>query len=52
MNKNKGLDHDEKLLFEVGDINKTGVDLADIDNLKHMIGSSFYDKEIGLAGLS
>ena len=52
MNKNKGLDHDEKLLFEVGDINKTGVDLADLDDLKHMIGSSFSDNEIGLAGLS
>ncbi len=52
MNKNKGLDHDEQLLFEVGDINKTGVDLDDIDNLNHMIGDSFSENEIGLAGLS
>ena len=41
MNKNKGLDHDEQLLFEVGNINKTGVDLDDIDNLDQMIGDSF-----------
>ena len=33
MNKNKGLDHDEQLLFEVGNIDKTGVDLAELDNL-------------------
>ena len=52
MNKNKGLDHDEQLLFEVGDINKTGVDLDDIDNLDQMIGDSFSENEIGLAGLS
>ena len=32
MNKNKGLDHDEKLLFEVGDINKTGVPKATAGN--------------------
>ena len=52
MNKNKGLDHDEQLLFEVGNINKTGVDLDDIDNLDQMIGDSFSENEIGLAGLS
>ena len=52
MNKNKGLDHDEQLLFEVGDINKTGVDLDEIDNLNHMIGDSFSENGIGLAGLS
>ena len=44
MNKNKGLDHDEQLLFEVGDINKTGVDLDEIDNLDHMIGDSISEK--------
>ena len=52
MNKNKGLDHDEQLLFEVGNINKTGVDLDDIDNLDQMVGDSFSENEIGLAGLS
>ena len=52
MNKNKGLDHDEQLLFEVGNINKTGVDLDDIDNLDQMIGDSFSENEIGLSGLS
>ena len=52
MNKNKGLDHDEQLLFEVGNINKTGVDLDDIENLDQMIGDSFSENEIGLAGLS
>ena len=52
MNKNKGLDHDEQLLFEVGDINKTGVDLDEIDNLNHMIGDSFSENEIGLRTLA
>ena len=52
MNSNRGLDHDEKLLFEVGDVNRTGVDLSEPENLNHMIGDSFSDNEIGLAGLS
>ena len=52
MNSNRGLDHDEKLLFEVGDVNRTGVDLLEPENLNHMIGDSFSDSEIGLAGLS
>ena len=52
MNSNRGLDHDEKLLFEVGDVNRTGVDLLEPENLNHMIGDSFSDSVIGLAGLS
>ena len=52
MNCNKGLDHNEKLLFEVGDINKTGVDLPELENLNHMVGDSFSEDCIGLAGLS
>tara|TARA_S200000501_G_scaffold307020_3_gene296038 strand:- start:17199 stop:18698 length:1500 start_codon:yes stop_codon:yes gene_type:complete len=52
MNCNKGLDHKEKLLFEVGDINKTGVDLPELENLNHMVGDSFSEDCIGLAGLS
>ena len=52
MNNNRGLDHDEKLLFEVGDVNRTGVDLSEPENLSQMIGDSFTDSEIGLAGLS
>jgi glycine dehydrogenase subunit 2 len=52
MNSNRGLDHDEKLLFEVGDVNRTGVDLSEPENLSQMIGDSFTDSEIGLAGLS
>lgn len=52
MNRNRGLDHDEKLLFEVGDINRTGVDLSEPENLSQMLGDSFSDSEIGLAGLS
>jgi glycine dehydrogenase subunit 2 len=52
MSNNRGLDHDEKLLFEVGDISKTGVDLPDPENIKNMLGSSCSDTEIGLAGLS
>jgi len=52
MNNNKGLDHNEKLLFEVGDINRTGVDLSEPENLMHMLGDSFSETVIGLAGLS
>ena len=52
MNSNRGLDHDEKLLFEVGDVNRTGVDLSEPENLSQMLGDSFSDSEIGLAGLS
>ena len=52
MNCNKGLDHKENLLFEVGDINKTGVDLPELENLNHMVGESFSEDCIGLAGLS
>ena len=49
MNSNRGLDHDEKLLFEVGDVNRTGVDLSEPENLSQMLGDSFSDSEIGLA---
>ena len=52
MNSNRGLDHDQNLLFEVGDVNRTGVDLSEPENLSQMIGDSFTDSEIGLAGLS
>lgn len=52
MNNNRGLDHNEKLLFEVGDINRTGVDLSEPENLMHMLGDSFSETVIGLAGLS
>ena len=52
MNCNKGLDHKENLLFEVGDINKTGVDLPELENLNYMVGESFSEDCIGLAGLS
>ena len=46
MNNNRGLDHNEKLLFE------TGVDLSEPENLMHMLGDSFSETVIGLAGLS
>ena len=52
MNCNKGLDHKENLLFEVGNINKTGVDLPELENLSHMVGEGFSEDCIGLAGLS
>lgn len=52
MNCNKGLDHKESLLFEVGNINKTGVDLPELENLSHMVGEGFSEDCIGLAGLS
>ncbi len=49
---NKGLDHDEPLLFDIGDVNKSGVDLHKSENTENFLGKSYEDREIGLPGLS
>ncbi len=51
-NSNKGLNHDEPILFDIGDIDKSGVDLNNSTFKENLIGGSFDDREIGLPGLS
>ena len=48
----KGLDHEELLLFEIGGLNKSGVDFPETQGYEQRIGSSYEDKEIGIPGLS
>jgi len=50
--ENKGLDHDEPLLFEIGDLDKSGVDIQNPKNKRNLIGESFENRNIGLPGLS
>mgnify|MGYP000178595154 CR=1 FL=1 len=50
--ENKGLDHDEPLLFEIGDLDKSGVDIQNPKNKKNLLGESFENRNIGLPGLS
>ena len=51
-NSNKGLNHDEPILFDIGDIDKSGVDLNKPTFKENFIGECFEDREIGLPGLS
>ena len=51
-NSNKGLNHDEPILFDIGDIDKSGVDLNNSTFKENLIGDGFDDREIGLPGLS
>ena len=51
-NSNKGLNHDEPILFDIGDIDKSGVDLNNSTFKENLIGGCFDDREIGLPGLS
>ena len=51
-NSNKGLNHDEPILFDIGDIDKSGVDLNNSTFKENLIGGSFDDREIGLPGVS
>ena len=48
----KGLDHEELLLFEIGGLNKSGVDFPETKGYEQRIGTSYEDKEIGIPGLS
>ena len=49
---NRGLDVVEPLIFEVGDINKTGVDLPSAKQVSSRLGSLARTEPIGLPGLS
>ena len=51
-NSNKGLNHDEPILFEIGGVDKSGVDLNKPTFKENFIGECFEDREIGLPGLS
>ena len=50
--ENKGLDHDEPLLFDIGDLDKSGVDIQNPKNKKNRLGESYESRNIGLPGLS
>jgi len=47
----RGLDHEEKLIFEIGRLDVTGVDLADVSIPSNRLGG-LQRKRIGLPGLS
>ena len=49
---NAGLDMDEKLIYEIGDTSRSGVDIPDVDLKADALGGLSRDAEIGLAGLS
>ncbi|VAV91135.1 Glycine dehydrogenase [decarboxylating] (glycine cleavage system P2 protein), partial [hydrothermal vent metagenome] len=49
---NRGLEQAERLIYEIGDTVRTGVDLEDIPEVKDRLGGVTRDNEIGLAGLS
>ena len=49
---NRGLDHEEPLLFEGGSLDKTGVDLPEPKKVKSRLGGLERGGEIGLPGLT
>jgi glycine dehydrogenase subunit 2 len=49
---NRGLDHEEPLLFEAGGLDKTGVDVPDPKAVKTRLGGLERKSEIGLPGLT
>ena len=49
---NRGLDHEEALIFEIGSTTKTGVDLPEPAKHKSRLGGLERKSEIGLPGLS
>jgi len=48
----RGLDHEEKLIFEIGHTDVTGVDLPDVDLAADRLGGLARKQPIGLAGLT
>ena len=48
----RGLDHEEKLIFEIGHTDVTGVDLPEVDLPTDRLGGLARKQPIGLAGLS
>ncbi len=49
---NRGLDHEEPLLFEIGSLQRTGVDIAEPKGGKSRLGGLERTEPIGLPGLS
>ncbi|MCF6215710.1 MAG: aminomethyl-transferring glycine dehydrogenase subunit GcvPB [Emcibacter sp.] len=49
---NRGLEQDELLIYEIGDTQRTGVDLEDLPVFESRLCGITRDNEIGLAGLS
>ncbi len=49
---NRGLDHEEALIFEIGDTGRTGVDLPAAPNAKSRLGGLDRGGAIGLPGLT
>jgi glycine dehydrogenase subunit 2 len=49
---NRGLEQSEALIYEIGDITRTGVDFPEVGAFKRRLGGMERDEEIGLAGLS
>jgi glycine dehydrogenase subunit 2 len=49
---NRGLMLEEPLLFEIGDMESTGVDFADVEPVASRLGGLERSRPIGLAGLS
>ena len=48
----RGLSHVEGLIYEIGDKNRTGVDLPEVDDFESCLGGFERTEEIGLAGLT
>ena len=49
---NRGLAQVEGLIYEIGDTQRTGVDLPEVEEFESCIGGVTRDNEIGLAGLT
>ncbi len=49
---NRGLEQEELLIYEIGDGERTGVDLEEVGEFDSRLGGITRDNEIGLAGLS
>ena len=49
---NQGLEQEELLIYEIGDNQRTGVDLRPVPEHKSRLGGLTRDNDIGLAGLS
>ena len=48
----RGLAQAEGLIYEIGDVHRTGVDFPEVEEFKNCLGGIERSDEIGLAGLS
>lgn len=48
----RGLSQVEGLIYEIGDVNRTGVDLPEVEDFDNALGGMERTEEIGLAGLT